>query len=77
MKQIENQPEFDGSAAKRIMDAIMGTPAPHPLSKSPCKECGEMVCKKDMQHHLDEHLAFYEMVAQIESEWEAYRIAHS
>lgn len=73
MDNFEKQ--YEGSAAKRIMDAIMGAIVPHPLSKKECKECQLWVTEKDMPKHMSEHIELYEMVGQ--SERESWEIAHS
>lgn len=77
-EELKNMTNNQKTIVDTLLSVLNGTsldPAPHPLSKPPCKECGEMVCKKDMQAHLDQHIEVYEIVGQTESE--AYRLANS
>jgi hypothetical protein len=39
-------------ASERIINAVIGTPPPHPLSKSKCPFCPAWVMRKDMEKHL-------------------------
>ena len=73
MDQCEKQ--YEGSAAGRIMDAIIGAIALPSLEKLACTECREMICRKDMPKHMSQHIEIFEMVGQ--SERESYQIAHS